>query len=250
MKQSNRLKMREKPRVDLPDVKCRFLQIEPQELRIVESADGSKAFRFEGYAVKWASINSHREQFVKGAFTDLVSKVNSGEKIVHMYYNHGWWNYRYTNPLMSLRIGKWLKLEEDDIGLKVTGELTLGLWLADQVRAMLQHGTINGFSISFYEPASIDIEEVINDGYSFLRIYRVDLYEISVCDEPSDRDARTLDSELSRAESIEDVKSVLKDRGISDQVANEIIQRIQSFEKQPEPQKKVESPLSWVSDLA
>ena len=31
IEQSNRLKMREKPRVDLPDVKCRFLQLAPQE---------------------------------------------------------------------------------------------------------------------------------------------------------------------------------------------------------------------------
>ena len=44
MKQSNRLKMREKPRVDLPDVKCRFLQLAPQEMRIVPAEEGSTAF--------------------------------------------------------------------------------------------------------------------------------------------------------------------------------------------------------------
>lgn len=245
MKQSNRLKMREKPRVDLPNVKCRFLQLEPQEMRIIPAEEGSSAFRFEGYAVKWASINSHGEQWVKGAFTDLVNAIKAGTKIVHMYYNHGWYNYRYTNPAMALRIGKWISIEEDDIGLKVVGELTPGLWLADQVRAMLEHGTIDGFSISFYEPNPQDVEYM--EGGKYIRIHRGDLYEITVCDEPSDRDARTTDADLNRVKSMDDMKALLKGHGFD---ADDLINRIKNFTELDEPQKKVESPLSWVSELA
>ncbi|WP_171490492.1 HK97 family phage prohead protease [Acinetobacter soli] len=248
MKKNSRLNMREKPRVDLPDVKCRFLQLAPQEMRIVPALDGSTAFRFEGYAVKWASINSHREQWVKGAFADLVNAVKAGSKIVHMYYNHGWWNYRYTNPAMALRIGKWISIEEDEIGLKVIGELTPGLWLADQVRAMLEHGTIDGFSISFYEPNPMDIEEVVGENY--IRIHRGDIYEISACDEPSDRDARTTDAELSRVQSMDDMKALLKGRGFGDEAIGDLINRIRTFTKPVESQKKDESPLSWVSEFA
>lgn len=244
MKQSNHLKMREKPRVDLPNVKCRFLQLEPQEMRIIPAEDGSTAFRFEGYAVKWASINSHGEQWVKGAFADLVNAVKAGVKVVHMYYNHGWYNYRYTNPAMALRIGKWISIEEDDIGLKVIGELTPGLWLADQVRAMLQHDTIDGFSISFYEPNPQDIEYM--EGGKYIRIHRGDLYEITVCDEPSDRDARTTDADLNRLKSMDDMKALLKGHGFD---ADDLINRIKNFTELDEPPKKVESPLSWVSEL-
>lgn len=246
MKRSNCLKMREQPRVDLPDVKCRFLQLAPQEMRIVPSEEGSTAFRFEGYAVKWASINSHREQWVKGAFTDLVNAVKVGSKVVHMYYNHGWWNYRYTNPAMALRIGKWVSIEEDEIGLKVVGELTPGLWLADQVRAMLGHGTIDGFSISFYEPNPMDIEEV--KGENYIRIHRGDIYEISACDEPSDRDARTTDADLSRVQSMDDMKTLLKGRGFSEEIVSEMINRIQSFDKPEKSNQVIKSPFAWVTE--
>ena len=245
MKQSNHLKMREKPRVDLPNVKCRFLQLEPQEMRIIPAEEGITAFRFEGYAVKWASINSHGEQWVKGAFADLVNAVKAGTKVVHMYYNHGWYNYRYTNPAMALRIGKWISIEEDDIGLKVIAELTPGLWLADQVRAMLEHGTIDGFSISFYEPNPQDIEYM--EGGKYIRILRGDLYEITVCDEPSDRDARTTDAELNRVKSMDDMKALLKEHGFD---ADDLINRIKNFTGLDEPPEKVKSPLSWVSELA
>ena len=113
---------------------------------------------------------------------------------------------------------------------------------------MLEHGTIDGFSISFYEPNPMDIEEVVGENY--IRIHRGDIYEISACDEPSDRDARTTDAELSRVQSMDDMKALLKGRGFGDDAIGDLINRIQTFTKPVEPQKKVESPLSWVSDLA
>lgn len=75
-------------------------------------------------------------------------------------------------------MGKWVKLEEDDTGLKVTGELTAGLSIAEDLKAMMAHGTVDGLSMVSCPP--MDYEEQADR----IIIKRADLYEISVVDEP------------------------------------------------------------------
>ena len=60
----------------MPDVQTRLLPFQDMQLRFDEQQDQNKPFEFEGYAVRWDSINSHGEQFVKGAFTDYINAVN------------------------------------------------------------------------------------------------------------------------------------------------------------------------------
>ena len=47
-------------------------------------------------------------------------------------------------------VGKWMVAKEDDHGLYVEGELTPSLRLAEDVRAAMKHGTIDGLSIGGY----------------------------------------------------------------------------------------------------
>ena len=198
-----------------PNVQTRRMAIPAAEMRFEGGANGTP-FTFSGYAVKWASINTYGEQFQRGAFADLIA---SG-KPIHMYYNHSYLNWG-ANPY---RIGKWVELLEDDTGLFVKGELTQGLQLAADVAAMLKHGTIDGLSIAFYPPSDMDFEYVD----SVLNIKRVDVYEISVVDEPSDRSARIdlNDSTVAAVENERDAIELLQGVGMTARAAQSLLARL------------------------
>ncbi len=169
----------------LKTVSTRRMPITDAQIRFVEPKDGSTATHiFEGYAVRWDSINTYGEKFARGAFADMIARFESGEKIIHMYYNHGWKNM--FDARAAMRIGKYIDIVEDDIGLRVKGEFTPGLSLANDVSAMVKHETVDGLSIAFYPINDIDFEDMGDH----IIIRRADLYEISPVDEPSDRNAR------------------------------------------------------------
>lgn len=226
---------------NLPNVEMRFVPLQELEIRVEEGQDPNAPFRFEGYAVKWESINSHGEKFEKGAFADYINAVKVGAQRCHMYYNHGW-NFVYINPIFAMRIGKWLELTEDDIGLKVVGEITPGMSLAKDVAAMIAHKTVDGLSIAFRQPDQMDVEHF--DDYVLIK--RVGLYEISPCDEPSDRNARLSDTDLRNIETQDDLKKYLKRFNLDDAMTEQLIQRVQSLGKPPEPKK---DPLAWLDEI-
>lgn len=238
----NHLNLRD-AQVQKPNVQIRLLPFSDVKLRFDENQDKNSAFEFDGYAVRWESINSHGEQFVKGAFTDFINAVAAGAMRCHMYYNHGH-RYDWISPEFAMRIGKWLTLEEDDIGFKVSGRLTPGLSLAKDVRAMLEDETIDGLSIAFFYPDPMDIEDM----GKFVRIKRASLYEISVCDEPSDRNARVSDSDMRDIQTETDMKLYLGRKfHLDEAAASSLIQRVQSIgQDQPAPKQ---DPLAWLDQV-
>lgn len=217
LSQQHSLKTRNRPNRDMP---VRLLPLENSEIRFSSGKNPRAAYQFTGYAVKWDSVNTYGEQFVKGAFSELVTAVNAGTKSVYMYYNHGW--REFIDTPIRRRVGKWVKLEEDDIGLKVTGELTAGLSIAEDLKAMMSHGTVDGLSICFYPVPPMDYEELTDR----ILIKRADLYEISVVDEPSDRDARTDTQNIDKMESEADATRMLHSLGLSEEQARSFIGKL------------------------
>lgn len=226
---------------NMPDVQMRFVPLQDLEIRVEAGQDPNAPFRFDGYAVKWDSVNSHGEKFQKGAFADYINAVIVGAQRCHMYYNHGW-SLLYINPTFAMRIGKWIELVEDDIGLKVFGEITPGMSLAQDVAAMIAHKTVDGLSIAFRQPDQMDVEYF--DDYMLIK--RVGLYEISPCDEPSDRDARLSDTDLRNVETEEDLKKYLKRFRLDDAMTDQLIQRVKDLGKPTEPKK---DPLAWLDEV-
>ena len=96
-------------------------------------ADGGS---FTGYASTFGNVDSYGDTIVKGAYAETL-KVNGMPK---MFFNHD----SYAVP-----IGKWVKAEEDDHGLLLTGEFTPGNQLAQEVRAALKHGSLDSMSIGY-----------------------------------------------------------------------------------------------------
>ena len=238
MSKPNQLKTRNRPNRDMP---VRLLPIESSNIRFSSGKSPKAAYQFTGYAVKWDSVNTYGEQFARGAFTDLVAAVNAGTKSVYMYYNHGW--REFIDTPIRRRVGKWVKLEEDDTGLKVTGELTAGLSIAEDLKAMMAHGTVDGLSICFYPVSPMDYEEQADR----IIIKRADLYEISVVDEPSDRDARTDTQNIEQMESEADATRMLHSLGLSEEQARSFIGKLDDV-LHPTPQADVEAMRS-VADI-
>lgn len=223
--------------IRLRDLQVRRIGLDPDQIRM--STDEKTPFVFEGYAIKWDSVNYYDEQFVRGAFADLIA---SGKKI-HMYYNHGWRDW--IDARARMRIGKWLELKEDDVGLYVKGELTPKQSLAEDVGAMLRHGTIDGLSIAFYDPNPIDVE-VVN---GVRRIKRIDLYEISPVDDPADDDARINQPDFSQVQSTRDAATLL---GLPVETVDALLSRFGSGGQKPPVDTKTNGqadPLAWLDDF-
>lgn len=181
------------------------------QLRFVPPASPDQPATFSGYAVKWDSINSHGEQWVRGAFAESIAAFDAGEP-VHLYYNHG--HMTICPSPLSVRVGKWTKLVEDDVGLYCEGELTPGLSSAQMLGAMMRHGTVDGLSVCFFEPAPEDVQIIDQGDTAYMLIRRARLYEISIVDEPSDRDARLTDEQISAVAGTEQGARMLAALGI------------------------------------
>src|SRR5690606_10040315 len=101
---------------------------------------------------------------------------------------------------------------------------------------------VDGLSIAFRQPDQMDVEHFEDH----VLIKRVGLYEISPCDEPSDRNARLSDTDLRNIETEDDLKKYLKRFNLDDAMTEQLIQRVQSLGKPPEPKK---DPLAWLDEI-
>lgn len=240
------LQVRNKALPNLPKVQCRRMPVAVDNLRFINKDEKTGTVKISGYAVKWESINFYGEKFIKGAFADVCAAVKAGTKKVHCYYNHGW-KLWYVDSRIVMRIGKITELKEDHIGLYLEIEFTPGLSIADDVAAMVVHGTIDGFSIAFYPPPDIDIEEK----GTHIEIKRADIYEISVVDEPADNAARVLSDDLIDAiESEEDAEELLRSIGLHGDYAKKILTRLSSISKPSVTQQaNTNDPLSFLDAI-
>lgn len=160
--------------------------------------------RFSGYASVFGGVDSYGDTIIKGAFESTLRK-NGKPK---MFYNHQW----------DMPVGKWLVSKEDDHGLYVEGELTPSLSRAEDVRAAMKHGTIDGLSIGGYIERG-DYDETENG-----RVIRKwgNLMEVSPVVFPADTaakaDATSMKSTdvteiIEHIETVRDLESFLRDAG-------------------------------------
>lgn len=128
---------------------------------------------FEGYASLFGVVDSANDEVVRGAFADsLRARSAAGVKML--------WQHKACEP-----IGSWLSIEEDARGLKVVGQLNLAVARAREVLALLREGAVDGLSIGFRAlRAGLDRNSGVR------KLYRIDLWEISVVTFPALAQAR------------------------------------------------------------
>lgn len=165
----------------------------------VEGDSGS----FRGYASTFGNVDSYGDTIIKGAYLETLNKYG----LPKMFFNHDKW---------SVPPGKWIKAEEDDYGLLLTGEFTPGNAQAEQLKAALKHGTIDGISIG-YALKKGDYQETAT-GRVIHKVAR--LPESSLVTFPADSFAR-VDPEsikasaddIAQLETIRDFEYFLRDAG-------------------------------------
>jgi uncharacterized protein len=123
------------------------------------SADGA----FEGYASLFGVVDLGRDQVQPGAFREcLARKAPSAIKLL--------WQHDPAHPL-----GLWQEITEDARGLRVRGQLDLGVAKAREVHALMRSGAVDGLSIGFRT------ERARKDAQTGVRcLEKLDLWEVSI----------------------------------------------------------------------
>ena len=177
------------------------------------TGDGKQGI-FEGYASVFNNTDSDGDIILPGAFKN--SLANQTRKVA-MFFNHRTWD---------LPVGKWGALEEDSKGLLVRGQLTPGHSGAADLKAAMQHGTVEGMSVGF--SVSKDDYSMGTSGRIFKNV--AVLREISVCTFPANELAGV--SAMKSAEGIETIRDIegwLRDSvGLSKSQAVGMIARFKS----------------------
>lgn len=159
-----------------------------------------KPRQFTGYASVFGNVDDYGDTVVPGAYKDTLK---DRELPVMMFFGH--------SPGRVL--GKWIDLEEDEIGLKATGELTPGNTDSENTLALLKHGALSGLSIGYNVPPGGSAKT--DDGRRILS--KIDLVEISVVSLPADSSARvdltSIKSMLDEAQSLSELEDHLRDVG-------------------------------------
>jgi len=163
-------------------------------------ADGAG---FVGYASTFGNVDSYGDTIVKGAYL----KTLATHGLPRMFFNHE----SYAVP-----IGKWVKAEEDNYGLLMTGEFTPENRLAQEVKAALKHGTVDSMSIGYsLTKGGYDDSE---SGRTIKEVSR--LAEVSIVTFPADKFARvdlssvkSYADEIKTMETIRDFELFLRDAG-------------------------------------
>lgn len=168
--------------------------------------------KFSGYASVFGGVDSYGDTIMPGAYKATIS---TRTRPIAMRWNH-------YGPV----IGKWVKMEEDETGLYVEGELTSGHSVADDAYALLKHGAVTGLSIGYRA-----VKETENEtgGYNLAEI---DLIEISVVESPADLSAQIGDvkTAINEADSLKEVEALLRDAaGFSRSDATALVARIKSM---------------------
>lgn len=165
-----------------------------------------EAGTFAGYASVFGGVDSYGDTIERGAFQRTLKKNGMPKMfLMHDAYN--------------LPIGKWVSAVEDEKGLLVAGELTLGIGRAADTYAALKHETLDGLSIGYtlkkgdYEPSEEHADGRIIKNVTFLA-------EVSPVVFPADRGARVTGvkseqmlEEIGQLETIRDYERFLRDAG-------------------------------------
>lgn len=182
---------------------------------------------FEGYASVFNGNDSYNDTILPGAYSEALKKLDEEEEMPSMYFEHrsAWFSYSQ----FPLRIGKWTKMEEDDVGLQVRGQLSLGHPVADAVYASMKTGTLDGMSVGIFLSED-DYREKEGGGRIISKVAHLE--EVSLVEMPADSSAKIDLAALKNAgelETVRDVERFLRDAGnLSRDAARALVSQFKS----------------------
>ena len=180
------------------------------ELKSLQS-DGT----FDGYGSVFGVVDSYDEIVSQGAFAESLAKHKSTGTYPALL-----WQHRSGEPC-----GVYTDMFEDNIGLKVSGQLALKTVRGAEAYELLKMKAISGLSIGF-----VTREDSYDRVTGIRTLKKVDLYEVSLVTFPALDVARV--QGVKNIEFIEDLKSAeqyLREVGLSRTEAKAFIARVKSL---------------------
>lgn len=150
--------------------------------------------RIEGIAATW-SLDRGGDVIDPKAFDKTVSQIKSSGRMPKMLWQHD------PNQV----IGKWDKIEVQEKGVLMEGQLILDLPRAKEAHILLSHKAIDGLSIG-YRTKDSEMSKGVR------HIKELELWETSVVTFPMNPEAGV--TGVKTLHSIRDVERILRDAGV------------------------------------
>lgn len=184
-------------------------------------ADGDTG-SFEGYGSVFSITDRGGDIVAPGAFADTLSAAKAAGRMPAML-----WQHRQAEP-----IGVYTSMEEDSIGLKVSGKLALKTARGAEAYELMKMGAITGLSIGY------KVRDDSWDRVTGVRtIKKADLFELSLVTIPMNDASR-----VSAVKTIEELDSLseferhLRDvGGFSKSEATALVSRMKSVISRGDP---------------
>ena len=191
----------------------------------------------EGYASVFGGVDSYGDTIEPGAFgRSLIQHKSAGTNPVML------WSHRQDAP-----IGRWLDLQEDSRGLRVSGQLNLRTAAGQQAFEHLSSGDCNGLSIGFsVPPGGAERRGTLN----LLR--EIDLAEISVVTVPADSGARihAVKSDLQKPASLREYEAALEGLGYTRREARVLAKHgYAALAEEPDPSEEIAAAIKAATAL-
>lgn len=187
------------------------MKIKRIELPFDVKAVDSEAASVEGYVSVFGVVDAYGDVIEPGAFKASLAKHSESGTAPAMLWQH--------NP--DWPIGVWTSMEEDDHGLKMSGNLA-DTALGRDTSSLLRMKAITGASIG-YVPKVWEIDK--ESGLRNLK--EIDLWEASLVTFPANEEARVEARAAEIAEmEISDIERVLRDAGMPRREAKTVISRL------------------------
>lgn len=182
------------------------------ERRYAENEITTKEGVVEGYGCAFNATDTYGTRFEKGCFARTIREWKAKKRNMPIYINHSG-----LDP-----VGGWSVFEEDDYGLKVSGDLATSR--RDYVREMFDMNVVTGMSIGFW-PKAYRKEQDGSITYT-----DVNLVEVSLVTNPSvpgsDIESVRADLVLQKCANgvttIREFEALLRDNGFSANAAKGI----------------------------
>lgn len=186
------------------------------ELKLAQD-ETDQAMTFSGYGAVFGNLDAYGDVIVKGAFRDTLREAKKSGTWPAMLMQHGGWGMAADD---MTPVGIWTDMEEDDVGLKVSGKL------ADTARGREVYGllkmtprpAISGMSIGY-----IAKEFVVGTKPDEPRrtLKKIELMEVSLVTFPANGKARV--QAVKSGLTIRDAEKCLRDAGFSRSEAKAIL---------------------------
>lgn len=166
---------------------------------------------FSGYLAVFGNKDLVNDIVMPGAFAATIKRSAEPMPIL---WQHDW----------ALPIGVFTSMAEDARGLKVEGQLTLGVRQADEARLLLQSGALRGMSIGY-----VVKRDEWDSGKRVRKLLEVDVFEGSLVTFPANPKARVtrVKEQIREAKSRRELERALCDAGLSNSAAKYLANRHQ-----------------------